>query len=90
MTPEERSAIARIGAHTSWARTPNRAERTEPARRASPGRIEFWLDRPERLDPLGVMSPEDRLKAAQSAVRAHMSQLRHKRTQKAKAQAETT
>lgn len=32
--PSERSLIARLGAHTSWANTENRTARTAPARRA--------------------------------------------------------
>jgi hypothetical protein len=33
-TPSERNLVAKIAAHESWARTPNRSARTAPARAA--------------------------------------------------------
>ena len=32
LTPSERSLVGKIGAHASWANTPDRAARTQPAR----------------------------------------------------------
>jgi hypothetical protein len=68
-TPEQRSLAGRIGAHSSWAKTADRAARTEPARRASLARFE------QQVDPDGVMTPEQRTAAADSARRAYMSRL---------------
>lgn len=54
----DRSLIARLAAHESWARTADPTARTAPARRA-------LLDRFEReVDPDGVLSPTDRPGAA--------------------------
>ena len=77
--PNARKANARIAANVSWARTPVRSERTEIARRSSPGSIDYWL---ERVDPDGAMSPEDRRKAARNALRAYMGQLSRRRAKK--------
>jgi hypothetical protein len=77
--PKARKANARIAANVSWARTPVRSERTEIARRSSPGSIDYWLD---RIDPDGEMSTEDRRKAARNALRAYMGQLSQRRTKK--------
>lgn len=38
--PEKRSVIAALGAHESWANTPDRAARTAPARKAMLDRFE--------------------------------------------------
>jgi hypothetical protein len=68
-----RSKLASIGAHESWAKTPDRAARTAPARKAA-------MDRFEReVDPDGVMSPEDRAKAAENARTAYFKRLALKR-----------
>jgi hypothetical protein len=67
--PTTRSAIARLGAHTSWARTEDPPARTAPARRA-------FLERFEReVDPDGVLSPEDRARRAEHAKRAYFQRL---------------
>jgi hypothetical protein len=70
MTPAEKSLASRIGAHTSWANTPNRNARMAPARAGFMAKFE------RQVDPDGVMDPADRAKAAESAMKAHMSQLR--------------
>jgi hypothetical protein len=50
----DRSLIARLAAHESWANTADPSARTAPARRA-------LLDRFERqVDPDGVLSPTER------------------------------
>ncbi len=72
LTPEQRSLRARLAAHSSWAATPDRATRSAAGRKASPGSVEYWLD---RVDPDGVMTTENRQKAAVSARNAHMARL---------------
>ncbi|WP_017612085.1 hypothetical protein, partial [Nocardiopsis salina] len=64
-----RSQIASLAAHTSWARTPHRAERMAPANRAREARFEA------EVDPDGVMGPADRAKAAESARKAYYQRL---------------
>ena len=70
----ERQASARIGALTSWANTPDRAERTAPARRKSPGDLGYWID---RLDPEKFAGATDtqREQAADAMRRAHFARL---------------
>ena len=65
----DRSLIARLAAHESWARTADPSARTEPARRA-------LLDRFERqVDPDGVLSPEERVRRAGHARKAYFARL---------------
>lgn len=66
LTPAERSLNARIAAHASWAATPDRKARTAPARAAQLKRFE------RQVDPDGVMTPQARKAAAESARREHM------------------
>ncbi len=40
MTPAQRAMRAKLGAHTSWAKTENRTERTAPGRAAADARFE--------------------------------------------------
>jgi hypothetical protein len=57
----DRSLIARLAAHESWARTTDPGARTEPARRA-------LLDRFEgEVDPDGVLPPDERARRAAHA-----------------------
>lgn len=66
LTPEQRAMRARIGAHTSWANTVDRSERTAPARRS-------FLERFERqVDPEGVLPEKERRRRAESARKAFM------------------
>ncbi len=65
MTPAERTLRAKIAAHKSWAATPNRAARTEAARKASYDRFE------KIVDPEGVLPPHVRRQLADSERRAH-------------------
>ena len=67
--PTRRSQIASLAAHTSWARTPHRAERMAPANRAREARWE------REVDPDGVMDPPDRAKAAEAARAAYYRRL---------------
>ncbi|GAA0989169.1 hypothetical protein Q7689_11310 [Nocardiopsis tropica] len=67
--PRRRSQIASLAAHTSWARTPVRAERLAPANRA---REQKWE---QQVDPDGSMKPADRARAAASARSAYYRRL---------------
>ncbi len=65
----ERSLIARVGAHESWARTTDRAGRTAPARAA-------MLDRFDRkVDPDGVLTAQERAIRAGHARQAYFARL---------------
>lgn len=65
----DRSLIARLAAHESWANTADPAARTAPARRA-------MLDRFERqVDPDGVLSPAERARRAGHARKAYFARL---------------
>lgn len=80
MPPSERTAQARIAAHTSWANTSDPSARTAPARRA-------FLDRFEReVDPDGVLSPADRERRAGHARQAYFARLALKSAQSRRAQ----
>jgi hypothetical protein len=65
----DRSLIARLAAHESWARTSDPSARTEPARRA-------LLDRFEReVDPDGLLPAEERARRAGHARKAYFTRL---------------
>lgn len=63
------SAQRSIASDISWARTPNRSERTAPAYRASPVSLEFHL---AKIRAEGRVREQDIEKAAASAHRAYM------------------
>lgn len=63
-----RSLAARIAVNTSWARTPNRAERTAPARAATPVQFEYWLAKARAEHP--DLKPAEQRAMAQSAWKA--------------------
>lgn len=67
--PRVRAQVARIAAHESWARTPDRAARTAAARAALLARFE------RDVDPDGVLSPGERAARAESARRAFYARL---------------
>lgn len=69
MTPEQRALRARLAAHTSWAHTENPSKRTQPARDAQ---FQKFVD---EVDPDGELSPEERLRRAEHARKAHMKRL---------------
>lgn len=71
-TREDRSRAARIAVNVSWARTPDRSERTRSARANSPVSFEYWL---KRITDEGVVRPQDRAKAAENAHRAFQAQM---------------
>lgn len=68
-TPVERSLQARIAAHESWARTPDRAARTAKARAAMESKFS------RLVDPDGLLSPEERAYRADQARKAHYTRL---------------
>jgi hypothetical protein len=59
----------RIAAEVSWSRTSDRSARTQAGRQS-------FLSRFEReVDPDGTLSPDERRRRAQHALRAHMLRL---------------
>ncbi|ORT46551.1 hypothetical protein [Frankia sp. KB5] len=69
LSPELRSLRARAAANSSWARTWDRAARTQPARAAMLRRFE------QQVDPDGVLDPAERARRAEYARKAHMQLL---------------
>lgn len=67
--PRRVSAQRAIAADISWARTPNRTERTEAGRKASPMSLDYWI---HKTRAEGVVREQDVHANAQSAYRAHM------------------
>lgn len=64
-----RSQAASIAANDRWAREPDRTAATRPAREA-------FLRRFEReVDPEGRLTPEERQKRVQNAVKAHFRRM---------------
>jgi hypothetical protein len=69
ITSAERRLRGQMAVHTSWARTPDRAARTAPGRKAA-------LERFEReVDPDGVLDPAERARLAASARKAYFTRL---------------
>lgn len=64
-----RSLAARIAAHTSWAKTPDRSARTARARASFNERFE------REVDPDGVLDPAERAKRAENARKAYYLRL---------------
>lgn len=62
----------RIGAYRKWANEPNPTAATAPARAAFLGKFE------REVDPSGALTPEERLRRADFARRAHMATLARK------------
>ena len=77
----ERSLIARIAVHESWARTTDRSARTAAARAAFADRFE------KQVDPDGVLTPDERARRAEHARQAHMTRLALKSAQSRRARA---
>src|ERR1035437_5513740 len=65
----ERRLSASIASNESWAHTPNRTARTQPARDALMRQFE------EQVDPDGTLEPTERVKRAENAKRAHFGRL---------------
>ncbi|HPX38594.1 MAG TPA: hypothetical protein PLH92_17225 [Mycobacterium sp.] len=75
LTPAERILRGQIAAHTSWARTPDRAARTAAARQAADDRFQ------RQVDPDGTLPPGIRAKMAENARNAYYKQLALKSAQ---------
>lgn len=65
----DRALIARVAAHTRWAKEPDRTEATSAARR---GLDEKWA---REVDPLGVLPVEELERRVDSLRRAHMTRM---------------
>ncbi len=74
-TPQERTLQARIAAHESWAKTPDRSARTANARAAMASKFE------QLVDPDRVLSPQERADRAEHARKAHFTRLALKSAQ---------
>jgi len=73
MTDPRISALRRIAVDISWARTPNRAERTAPARSKSPMCLDYWI---AYVRAEGIVTGEREIRrAAEAYHRAHMRRL---------------
>jgi hypothetical protein len=69
LTPAQRSLLARLAAHRSWAVTPDPAARTAPARQRFDQR---FLD---EVDPQRILSEAERRRRAEHAKKAYFSAL---------------
>jgi hypothetical protein len=69
MNSAEAAARGRLGAHTRWAREPDRAAATEAARRGLMSKFE------REVDPDGSLSPQERAFRAAHAQQAHMERM---------------
>ncbi len=70
LTPAQRTARARIAAHTRWANEPDRLAATKPGRDAA---FEKLLD---EVDPRRVLPDDERLKRARNAQKAQLERIR--------------
>jgi len=70
--PEDRAVIASIASHLRWAFEEDRTAATEPARSA------FMRSFEDRIDPEGVLDPDERARRAQNLVSAHFKTLARK------------
>lgn len=64
-----KSMTARLAAHESWARTPDRSARTAKARAALMAKFE------SEVDPDGSLSPAERARRAENARKAYYTRL---------------
>jgi hypothetical protein len=74
LTPQQRSARARIGAYAALAKH-GRRNITAAARAANPSADAYWL---KRVDPKKQLPPEERAERAADAKRAHFAALAYK------------
>lgn len=74
-TPSERALVARLAAHESWAKTPDRTARTQPGRDAL--RLKFE----QQVDPDGTLAPDERARRAEHARKAYFTRLALKSAQ---------
>lgn len=68
-TLSERSLLARLASHSSWAKTEDRSARTEAARQAFRDRFE------QQVDPEGTLDPDERARRAENARKAFYTRL---------------
>ncbi len=80
----ESSLSASVAALESWAATPNRTARTQPARDALMRKFEV------QVDPEGILSPQERAKRAEWAKRAYFKRLALKSAQSRRKSRELT
>ena len=66
---ENRTLIAKLAAHESWANTSDPAARTAPARAAALARFEH------EVDPDGTLPPAERARRAASKRKAYFARL---------------
>ena len=69
LTPAELSMRGSLGANAQWARCDDRTARTAAARKGFYRRFE------KQVDPEGVLAPEERVRRAENARKAHMLRL---------------
>ena len=74
--PKVRSRNASIAADVKWSLTPNRAEGTAAARRATPIQLQYWITWAKKKHPNATHAQQ--IKAAESRWRAHQKQLSKK------------
>jgi hypothetical protein len=78
----DRTLIATLAAHESWAATADASARTAPARAALVAKFE------RNVDPDGVLNPAERARRAESARKAHYTRLALLSAQARRAKAE--
>jgi hypothetical protein len=69
LTAEQRTLMARVAAHASWAATADRTARTSRARAAFMARFE------DQVDPDRTMTDKARAQAAESARKAYFARM---------------
>ena len=69
LSPSERTLRARIAAHESWAKTPDRKARTSAGTKAFLDKFELGVD------PDGILEPAERARRAESKRKAHFARL---------------
>lgn len=80
--PSDRALIARVAAHTRWAKEPDRDAATQSARRGLEAKWE------REVDPTGSLPPEERARRVSSLRSAHMQRMTLLSAQKRRARKE--
>lgn len=75
VTPAERSLYGKLGAHISWAKTPDRPARTRPARNGLERKFE------READPNNELTPAERAKRTEHVRKAYYARLALKSAQ---------
>jgi hypothetical protein len=75
MQPSERVLLARLAAHSKWAKTPDPTAATAPARAAFNDRFE------READPDGILEPLERSRRAEHLRKAYFTRLALKSAQ---------